>query len=118
MPLRCRQCSDRRAAWGYYPSAAFSASGDTATFMRRDKPDAGVEVHACKTCATTTHFELSEAFKAANPDADLVGVNMRLFAPEGLEGVEVRYPDGKNWDGAGAFDYRRPALTISAASPW
>ena len=114
----CSLCRKVGAAWGYYSAAAFSASGDTTSFMRRDKPNAGVEVHACKTCGATTHFELAEAFKATNPDADLVGVNMKLFAPEELDGVEVRYPNGKDWDGTGASDYRRPAMTISAASPW
>lgn len=114
----CSLCRKVGAAWGYYSAAAFSASGDTAAFMRRDKPNAGVAVHACKTCGATTHFALSEAFKAANPEADLVGVNMRLFAPEDLEDVELRYPNGKDWDGVGEFEYRRPAMTISAASPW
>ncbi|WP_084400045.1 GFA family protein [Henriciella aquimarina] len=114
----CSLCRKVGAAWGYFPSAGVRTRGETASFMRRDKPNAGVEVHACKTCAATTHFALAETFKAANPEADLVGVNMKLFAPEDLDGVEVRYPNGRDWDGVGAFEYRRPAMTISTASPW
>ncbi|HRJ01998.1 MAG TPA: hypothetical protein PKV67_14700 [Hyphomonas sp.] len=66
----------------------------------------------------TTHFALSETFRAANPEADQVGVNMRLFDPDELVSIEVRYPDGKGWDGVHPFGYRREAFTISETSRW
>ncbi|MEM5517751.1 hypothetical protein WNY37_12400 [Henriciella sp. AS95] len=114
----CDLCRKTGAAWGYYPSASASATGKTTAFMRKDKPNAGVEVHTCQTCGATTHFELAPAFKAQNPGADLLGVNMKLFAAADLTGVEVRYPNGKDWSGEGPFGYRRDAMTISDASPW
>lgn len=114
----CNLCRKTGAAWGYYASASASAAGETTAFMRTDKPNAGVEVHTCPTCGSTTHFQLAEAFKAANPGADVVGVNMKLFASSELNGVEVRYPNGMDWSGEGPFGYRRDATTISDASPW
>jgi hypothetical protein len=42
----------------------------------------------------------------------LVGVNMRLADESDLAGIEVRYPDGRAWSGAGAFGYVREARII------
>ena len=114
----CDLCRKTGAAWGYFSSASVNTSGSTSAYMRRDKPNAGVEVKTCPICGSTTHFELAYAFKAANPGADVVGVNMRLFTAEQLDGVEVRYPNGKAWEGTGPFGYRRAAMTISENSPW
>ena len=114
----CSLCRKAGGAWGYFSSASVSAIGDTVTFVRRDKKAPGVEVHSCKTCGTTTHWMLTKSFKEQNPSADQVGVNMRLFDPDDLKGVEVRFPDGKGWDGEGPFGYRRPALKISDDAPW
>lgn len=114
----CSLCRKVGGAWGYFPSASVTTTGETTAFVRRDKPDAGVAVHACPTCSATTHFTLTDDFRAKNPAADVAGVNMRLFDPADLQGVEIRYPNGKDWTGAGAFDYRRDAMTISDTSPW
>lgn len=77
-----------------------------------------VAVHACLTCAATTHFEPTSAYKTKNPSVDLIGVNMRLFDPDALHGVEVRYPDGKDWSGHGPYEFRREAWTIGESAPW
>ncbi|MGB3626378.1 MAG: hypothetical protein WA989_11130, partial [Henriciella sp.] len=94
------------------------ATGGTNAFMRRDKPNAGVEVHSCGSCGSTIHFELAPAFRALHPEADMVGVNMRLFAAEDIEGIEVRYPNGQDWSGSGPFSYRRAPMTIGVSTPW
>lgn len=114
----CSLCRKTGSAWGYYPSASVRTEGETVSFVRTDKPNAGVAVHACRTCSATTHFELTEAFKAQNEGADLTGVNMRLFEPSELGGVEIRYPNGRDWAGDGLFEYRREAMTISDSMPW
>jgi hypothetical protein len=41
-----------------------------------------------------------------------MGVNMRLVEERDLAGVELRYPDGRAWSGAGAFGYVREARII------
>jgi hypothetical protein len=114
----CSLCRKAGGAWGYFRSAAVTTDGNTASFVRRDKKSPGVEIHSCLDCAATTHFVLTNAFKARNPSADQVGVNMRLFDPDELKGVEVRFPNGKDWSGEGAFGYRRDAMTISDSTPW
>lgn len=114
----CSLCRKVGGAWGYFPSASVETAGKTCSVARRDKKTPGVEIHSCKVCATTTHWVLTPSFKEQNPSADLVGVNMRLFDPDDLQGVEVRFPNGKDWAGEGPFEYRRAALTISEDTPW
>jgi hypothetical protein len=114
----CSLCRKAGAGWGYFPSAVVQTSGRTISFARTDKSPPGVEVHSCASCGSTTHFVLTEAFKKQNETADLIGVNMRIFEGEDLSGIEVRFPDGKNWTGEGAFGYRREAMTISETVHW
>ena len=114
----CSLCRKVGGAWGYFASASVKTTGKTFSVSRRDKTLPGVEVHSCKTCATTTHWVLTKLFKEHNPSADQVGVNMRLFDPDELKGVEVRFPNGKDWAGDGPFGYRRAALNISDNTSW
>jgi hypothetical protein len=111
----CGLCRKAGGAWGDFPSASVRTTGNTVPFVRRDETIPGVEIHSC---ATTTHFVLTEAFLEQNASADLVGANMRLFDPDDLKGVEVRFPNGKDWTGEGPFGYRRAAMTISDSAPW
>lgn len=113
----CGLCRKAGAAWGYFTSSDVTVSGRTLPFVRTDKPGAAARVHSCGVCGATTHFDLTESFKAENPSADQVGVNMRLFGRLDLDGVEVRYPDGANWDGEGEFGYRRGPMVIREKSP-
>lgn len=114
----CSLCRKVGAAWAYFSSPAVRLRGSTVTFVRPDKAVPAVEVHSCSSCSVTTHFQLTRAFTKQNPSADLTGVNMRLFEPDELAGVEVRFPDGKGWSGAGPFEYRRAAFTIGTDAPW
>ena len=114
----CILCRKAGGAWGYFASSSVATTGNTVSFVRRDKVSPAVEIHSCETCATTTHFVLTESFKKQNEPVDQMGVNMRLFDPDELKGVEVRYPDGKEWTGEGSFGYRRSPLTISDGTPW
>ena len=114
----CGLCRKVGAAWGYFPFSSVATAGDTLAFERRDKENAGSEIHFCGTCGTTTHFAPTRAFRERNPGADEMGVNMRLFDPVTLEGVELRFPNGRDWPGQGPFGYRRPSMTIHARSPW
>lgn len=114
----CSLCRKSGAAWGYFATSCVMITGDTLRFLRRDKDVPIVAVHACLTCAATTHFEPTSAYKTKNPSVDLIGVNMRLFDPDALHGVEVRYPDGKDWSGHGPYEFRREAWTIGESAPW
>ncbi len=114
----CSFCRKSGGAWGYFPTGQVRTSGETRSFLRTDKANAAAAVHACTICGGTTHWVLSEAFRTQNPTVDLMGVNMRLFDPDTLDGVDVRFPDGKGWTGEGPFRYRRQAMTISTTAPW
>jgi hypothetical protein len=41
-----------------------------------------------------------------------MGLSMRLFDSDDLEGVELRFPDGKNWFGKTEFGFRRPSVIL------
>lgn len=114
----CSLCRKTGSAWGYFAPASVTTTGTTTSFARRDKAAAAVEVHACETCAATTHWVRTAGFRDAYGSNDIVGVNMKLFDPDALEGVEIRFPDGKAWQGDGAFGYRRAPLTIDGETRW
>ncbi|MEM9495978.1 MAG: aldehyde-activating protein [Pseudomonadota bacterium] len=114
----CNLCRKTGGAWGYFPTGAVTATGRTVSFLRKDKKKAAAEVHSCPSCGATTHWEFSQAFKDQNETVDLMGVNMRIFEPGDLKGVEVRFPDGDSWTGEGPFDYRREAKTIGDGFAW
>ncbi|RAI03492.1 aldehyde-activating protein [Acuticoccus sediminis] len=114
----CDLCRKSGGAWAYVPAAAAIVVGDTVSFVRRDKPNAAAAVHSCVRCAATTHWVFTERFSHDHPEVDLMGVNMRLFDPAALGGVEVRFPNGKDWAGEGPFDYRRGNATIGDGFAW
>jgi hypothetical protein len=114
----CDLCRKSGAAWGYFSSSQVRTDGPTSSVTRSDKDDPAAEVHSCRSCAATTHFSMARSFIERHGPIDMVGVNMRLFDPGALEGVEVRFPDGKAWSGAGPFGYRRPAVTAGATGGW
>jgi hypothetical protein len=114
----CSLCRKTGAAWGYFAPAEVTSVGETIPFIRKDKLQPIVAIHSCAQCATTTHFVLTDSYKAQHPGIDQIGVNMRLFDPETLVGITVHYPNGKDWSGEGPFGFRRKALKISAKSPW
>lgn len=113
----CTMCRKTGAAWGYFQPEAVHTEGTTSAYSRTDKPSPAVAVHSCPSCGSTTHWVRTGDFIAGHGN-DMAGVNMRLFDPDALTGIEVQYPDGKNWSGDGAFGFRRPALTISEETPW
>jgi len=45
-----------------------------------------------------------------------MGVNMRVFDVALLDGMEVQFPDGRGWDGKGAFGFRRPSMSVDPIS--
>jgi hypothetical protein len=107
----CTLCSKTGALWAYYHPADVTVSGAAAGYQRRDKPEPGVEIHFCPTCGVTTHFTLTPASIARHGNGQL-GVNMRLADERDLTGVEVRYPDGRAWEGFGNFGYVREPRTM------
>ncbi|MEO0607798.1 MAG: aldehyde-activating protein [Pseudomonadota bacterium] len=114
----CGLCRKVGAAWGYFEIGAVTAKGETHSYTRDDKDEPSVQIHSCPHCGSTTHFTLTEACKKRDGVIDHVGVNMRLFDPNALSGVEVRYPSGAAWSGSGPFGYRRPSMIIGETQHW
>lgn len=114
----CTLCQKSGGAWGYFSPATVHVVGETTSVMRKDKDNPAAEVQSCKSCSATTHFTMAKSFTDQHGPIDMMGVNMRLFDTDSLHGVEVRFPDGKNWTGAGPFEYRRNSMTIGNPEAW
>jgi hypothetical protein len=110
----CDMCRKAGARWGYFDPAEVTVTGPSASYHRRDKAEAGAEVHFCPDCGSTTHFRMTAGAVAKHGDV-MAGVNMGLAEEVELAGVEVRYPDGKAWIGEGPFGYYRESRVIGAA---
>lgn len=75
-------------------------------YRRADKDESAAQIHFCSDCGSTTHFVLTENAVAKFGNS-LMGVNMWLADQDNLAGIELRYPDGQAWSGAGEFSYVR-----------
>ena len=91
-PCNCSLCMKLGAAWGYYPPAE-----------RADVGRPSIVVHFCGACGATVNWS-----PAAHLPQDRMGINMRLFEPAALAGVEVRYGDRRSDGDAEPRPYLRP----------
>lgn len=98
----CSLCAKTGGAWGYFASPDVGVSGDTKGYRRADYNAPAVEIRFCEICGTTTHWILTEHY-----EGDRVGVNMRIFEPSDVAGIEARTLDGRNWSGVTEADHRR-----------
>ncbi len=112
----CSLCSATGARWAYFDPSEAAVEGTATRYCRQDKDEPNAEIHFCATCGSTTHFTLTPA-AAAKFGNTLMGVNMRLADESDLAGIELRYPDGQAWSGAGEFAYVREATTLGRRAP-
>ncbi|MEL6878547.1 MAG: GFA family protein [Pseudomonadota bacterium] len=99
----CSLCAKSGGAWGYFTASQIEVGGQTNAYRRTDYAEPAVEMHFCANCGTTTHWVLTE-----HCEGDRVGVNMRIFEPIELAGIEARTLDGRNWLGEAEAQHRRP----------
>jgi hypothetical protein len=109
----CSLCGKRGARWAYFHPSEVRVEGATTGYSRRDKDDPAADIRFCPNCGCTTHFTLTESAVARHGNS-LMGVNVRLADEGDLAGVELRYPDGRAWSGAGGFGYVREARILGA----
>jgi len=107
----CALCGKSGARWSYFHPADIGVTGKTRGYRREDKDDPAAEIHFCERCGTTTHFTLTESAIARFGNVQM-GVNMRLADEGDLAGIELRFPDGRNWSGGTDFGYVRKAHSI------
>lgn len=86
----CRLCRSTGGAYGYFKPEELTIAGETRGFERDDLPEVWLTMHFCPTCGSATHWTPS-----GKTELGRIGVNMRLFAQDELEGIEVRYQDGR-----------------------
>lgn len=88
----CSLCRSLGARWVYYASSEVEISGETSGYVRADLSPASLVFHHCPTCGTTTHWS-----PLKHGPHTRMGMNARLFDEDFTDGIEFRYPDGKNW---------------------
>lgn len=111
----CTLCKKSGARWGYFQPSEVTLSttgtGPANSYTRQDKDDPSAQLHFCANCGATTHFVLTPSAIAKFGNG-IMGVNMWLADESDLAGVELRFPDGQAWSGAGDFSYVREARVI------
>ena len=105
----CSLCSNAGALWGYFAPTDLTVEGATQHYRRVDRDQPGVAIHFCANCGATTHW-----LPEPHIPQTMVGANMRLFDPANLLGVELRFPNGRDWDGLSDYGYLRSHLVIGA----
>jgi len=90
----CSLCFRLGTLTGYFNPAEVTIEGETRSFMRTDIDPVCLSVPFCPGCGATLGWR-----GVGEPeDPPRMGVNMRLFGPQALVGIPVRFPDGANWD--------------------
>jgi hypothetical protein len=99
----CSLCAKHGVLWGYFEPEDVMIVGNTAAYTRSDREQPTVRVHFCSICGCTTHWT-----PTPHIPQDMMGANMRLFDPAELAGIELRFPNGRDWDGLTDYGYVRP----------
>ena len=99
----CSLCAKTGGVWGYYEEGEVEVEGHTSSYRRADYDEPQIELYFCPRCGSTTHWVTTEHF-----DGKRGGVNMRIFEPEELKGIEARFLDGRNWVNTRKPGHRRP----------
>jgi hypothetical protein len=102
----CTLCGKSGARWGYFHPSEVVIDGAAKGYCREDKEDPAAEIRFCNNCGSTTHFNLT-ASAVSKFGNTMMGVNMSLADEGDLAGIELRFPDGRAWAGAGDFTYVR-----------
>ena len=108
----CSLCNSHGVWWGYFVRLNVVVTGQTTAYGRADRDEPPMHLHFCPTCGCTTHWALSPQFTKNTGINDRMGVNMRLFDRAGLAGIELRYPDGQNWNGTGKWAFVREDVIL------
>ncbi len=108
----CSFCRKAGALWGYFLADQVERKGEVLSTTRPGNKSPAIQIDFCPACGSTVTWSLTQAVKNIPGVEDQMGVNMRLFEPSDLAGVELRFPDGKNWSGEGPFEYRKESVSL------
>ena len=100
----CTLCTKLGALWGYYSPDQVEIEGARRAYQRADADPPTIIAHFCEQCGATIDWS------PVDPASHRMGVNMRLFEPADLHGVEVRYGDRRSGGTAPRRYYRSPTV--------
>jgi hypothetical protein len=103
----CAFCVKLGAMWGYYPASTVVFAGSIASYERDDVAEPTITGQFCPTCGATTSWA---PIKDGMPDR--MGVNMRLFDPADLTGIELRFGNRRDYPAGEPRHYYRAATTF------
>jgi len=87
----CSICHKLGTLWAYYAPKDVKVTGATSTYRWGDKT---IDFHHCSSCGCTTHWSPIPTTR----DANRMGINARLLAPEAIAEARVRRLDGRSDD--------------------
>jgi len=87
----CTLCFKLGTLWGYFDPAEVSVEGETKPFTRSDI-EVWLQTNFCPTCSAVVSWTAVRDLGTPR-----MGVNMRLFDPDALVGLPVRFPNGRAW---------------------
>ena len=88
----CSACFRLGSLMAYFDPAEVTVEGETRSFVRSDI-EAWIAFVFCPTCGVGVGWTALEPL-----DPPRMGVSMRLFDPDELVGIPVRFPEGRNWN--------------------
>lgn len=88
----CTACFTLGSLTAYFDPAEVTVAGETKSFVRSDI-EAWIAFLFCPTCAANVGWTALEPL-----DPPRMGVSMRLFDPDELIGIPVRFPNGRAWN--------------------
>jgi hypothetical protein len=88
----CGLCRRAGGGWGYFQSEQVTVAGSVHDFQRPDIDEVCLTTQFCPGCGSVVRW-----LPLPKHDDGRVGVNMRLFEPADLVGIETRFPDGIGW---------------------
>lgn len=94
----CTSCYKHGVRWSYFAPDEVRLEGATAGYVRDDAKMPATDLRFCPHCGCTTHWRATQAYVRHAGMDDRVGVNMRLFDPDLIDGLPVRVLDGLSWD--------------------
>jgi hypothetical protein len=108
----CTACFKLGTLWGYYTAGQVTVAGHRQVYARDDMAEPSVSFDFCGRCGATIRW----APVPGNP-SPRTGINMRLFDPAALRGIEVRYGDRRNHQAIEPRRYARDATIFGEGGP-
>ena len=100
----CSICRRQGGLWAYYEPKQVKIIAEPGATLAYVWGDRMLELHTCRTCGCTTHWESVE-----KEGAQKMGINARMMDPKVITGLRVKHLDGADtwqvlgWSVCGAY---------------